>query len=248
MTLSPRLIWTTRISTFAIWLLVGFSLIFWFLRGINAQSVPNNSNAPVLIQNTAFNPENILKALGSSGLTEANGEATSSDALAGRVKLMGVLSFTNGTGAALLSIDSESADPYKIGEEVLDGWNLQSIEARRVVLASKANPDQTTTIELPEPNSNSNSTSTIEDDLINGTRPNVNLAARNAFKNNLKSNTTAPTTFNNNARLNNGANGNNVNLPNAGNGIDANAPNPVLNADPNRAPVNPNPEPIVVKP
>ena len=97
MTLSPRLIWTTRISTFAIWLLVGFSLIFWFLRGINAQSVPNNSNAPVLSQNTAFISENILKALGSNSLQEASDETTSSDALAGRVRLMGVLSFTNGT-------------------------------------------------------------------------------------------------------------------------------------------------------
>lgn len=246
MTLSPRLIWTTRISTFAIWLLVGFSLIFWFLRGINAQSMPNNSNAPVLTQNTAFSAENILKALGSNSLPEANAEATSSDMLAGRVRLMGVLSFTNGTGAALLSVDSESADPYKIGEEVLDGWNLKSIETRRVVLASKANPNLTSIIELPEPNSNSKSS--IEDDLMNGNRPNASLSARNTFKNNLKSNTTAPTTFNNNSKLNNGTIGNNVNLPNAGNGIDPNAPNPVLNADPNRAPVNPNPEPIVVKP
>ncbi len=244
MTLSPRLIWTTRISTFAIWLLVGFSLIFWFLRGINAQSVPNNSNAPVLIQNTAFSPENILKALGSSSLTEANTEITTSDALAGRVRLMGVLSFTNGTGAALLSLDEESADPYKIGEEVIDGWKLQSIEARRVILVATANPSQTSTIELPEPSSNASP----EDDLINANRPANFSTAKNAIKNNLRLTQPAPNSINNNGANAFGNDNINTNGVNAGNGIDPNAPNPVINANPNRAPVNLNPEPMVVKP
>lgn len=240
MTASPSLVWSTRLGSFFIWLLVGFSLVFWFLRGVGTKS-PTTNQVPVISLQSSITPESMLRALGADQQDTENPETTTTDALAQRIRLMGVLAFSNGAGAALLSIDQESADPYKIGEEVIEGWKLQSISARRITLVAQSDPSQTSVIDLPEP-STTDGGEIDENDVANNT-------ATNLRKNMLKNTMRALPNAANNANIPNQFNPNqSTNAPNAGNGIDPNAPNPVINANPNRVPVNPNPDAIVVTP
>ena len=104
MTASPTLVWSTRLSSFFIWLLVGFSLVFWFLRGVGTNS-PTNHQVPVISHQSPTSPESMLRALGAD--QQDTPETTTTDALAQRIRLMGVLAFSNGAGAALLSIDQD---------------------------------------------------------------------------------------------------------------------------------------------
>ena len=240
MTASPSLVWSTRLGSFFIWLLVGFSLVFWFLRGVGSNSQIGNQ-VPVISHQSHINPESMLRALGGNQQDTENPETTTTDALAQRIRLMGVLAFSNGAGAALLSIDQEIADPYKIGEEVIEGWKLQSISARRITLVAQSNPSQTSIIDLPEP-STTDGGEIDENDAANNT---ASTLRKNMLRNSMRALPNGAT----NANIPNQFNPNqNTNLPNAGNGIDPNAPNPVINANPNRIPANPNPDAIVVTP
>lgn len=241
MTLSPRLIWTTKICTFFIWLLLGLSLLFWFLRGMQTPSSMQLHQSTVINDSVVTNPESLLKALSASGVSTGSSPEAESNALSSRIRLMGVLSVSNGKGAALLSIDEASADPYKIGEEVLDGWKLQAIEARRVILVSTSDSSQTNSIELPDLNANALGNETL--------LPNANTTQKNNLRPNNLTSSTNRSVINNSLANNSNLNGLNTNLkPNAGNGIDPNAPNPVINANPNTITGNPTPEPVVVQP
>lgn len=225
MSVTRKLLWTARLSTFTIWLLVGFSIFFWFLRGINAQPKNNNMSAPILSTEFNANTQLMSKALGVTENTNPEGESANNP-ISERIQLIGLVSITNGQGAALLTIDNESTDPYKVGEEVLEGWKLESLKARSIFLVSSADKNQRVEITLVE--AEAKNPSEIQDQN---------------FNKKLNSNT------NNLAKLPGNINPPKVNPKiNAGNGIDPNAPNPVLNVTPNQTPKNPNPEVLLVQP
>ncbi len=243
MTLSPLLLWFTRIGSFLIWLLVGFSLVFWFLRGLGNSS-QKSTNIPVINQQSIFTLDSMQRALGVNNSSSETSDSVAPDTLSDRIRLMGVLAFNTGTGAALLSIDQESANPYKLGEEVVDGWKLQSINSRHITLVAQADTSQTKIIELPEPSSRSN----IAEEENGNPDTNANNIRKNLLKNSTKPLPNNPNQFNQINQFNQNQIGHNGGVANAGNGIDPNAANPVINANPNRTTNSTNPDPILVSP
>lgn len=226
MSVTRKLLWTARLSTFTIWLLVGFSIFFWFLRGINAQSKNNKMGVPVLSTEFTANAQLMSKALGVSENHNPEDESANNP-ISERLQLIGIISITNGQGAALLTIDNESTDPYKVGEEVIEGWKLESIKARSIFLVSSTDKDQKVEINLVD--AEDKNSAEFQDQNFESK---VNTASLNNL-NKLQSNINQPKP--------------NIKI-NAGNGIDPNAPNPVLNVSPNQVPQNPNPEVLLIQP
>jgi general secretion pathway protein C len=62
---------------------------------------------------------------------------------------VGVVSDRSQQGAALIVVDGKPARPYRVGSQVDEGLVLQSVQARRAVLASSANGPAVLTLELP---------------------------------------------------------------------------------------------------
>ena len=57
----------------------------------------------------------------------------------------------SGGGAALIAIDGKPAKPYRVGSAVDEGLVLQSVQARRAVLAATPEGPQVLALELPLP-------------------------------------------------------------------------------------------------
>lgn len=226
MSVTRKLLWTARLSTFTIWLLVGFSIFFWFLRGINAHSKNNKIGAPVLRTEFNANTQLMSKALGVIENSDPEDELANNP-ISERLQLIGIISITNGQGAALLTIDNESTDPYKVGEEVIEGWKLESLKARSVFLVSSNDKNQKIEINLVD--AEAKNSAEFQDQNFEKNLNNASINNINKLQNNISSTKS-------NTKIN------------AGNGIDPNAPNPVLNVTPNQIPKNSNPEVLLVQP
>ncbi len=227
MSVTRKLLWTARISTFTIWLLLGFSIFFWFLHGINASSKSNIMGAPVLSTEFHATAETMLKALGISENTNSE-EDPANNPISNRIQLIGIVSMSSGQGAALLTIDNESTDPYKVGEEVIEGWKVDSLKSRSIFLTSVTDKNQKIELNLVVP-AEADASELQSQNYNNKVNPSANTSINQLQNNNINS-----PKFN--AQIN------------AGNGIDPNAPNPVLNITPNQTPKNPNPEVLLVQP
>jgi general secretion pathway protein C len=79
---------------------------------------------------------------------EAVAQAAAPDA-ASRFRLTGIIASGSGHGVALLSIDGKPAKPYRVGSQLETGWMLQSVETRRVALATDAKAPVGLQLELP---------------------------------------------------------------------------------------------------
>ena len=63
--------------------------------------------------------------------------------------LVGVLADRQQGGAALIAIDGKAAKPYRVGETVDGKLIVQSVVARRAVLAASMDGPAQLTLELP---------------------------------------------------------------------------------------------------
>ena len=133
-----------RLSAFMVALLLAASLVFWILhwpRSDGGQGLP----LPVASEDLAPAPAGaVARLLG----TEAVAAAAAPDA-ASRFHLTGIIAQPAGQGVALLSIDGQPAKPYRVGSQLEEGWMLQSVEKRRVALATDANAPVRLQLELP---------------------------------------------------------------------------------------------------
>ena len=131
-------------GTFVLWALVAASAVYWALkisqRGISAQATPPPVSAPAPTDAAA-----LARLLGASSNAP---EAAAAPAAASRFSLVGVAAGPK-RGAALIAVDGKAAKPFRVGSVVTDGFLLQSVEARRAMLAAEPDGPVLVTLELP---------------------------------------------------------------------------------------------------
>jgi len=139
--LSPRL--TAGLAAALIWALAAGSALFWVLRAGGAR-------APVNAQ-VAGGPPPGAQAPDARAVARMLGvpDAAAAQApdVASRLALRGIVTH-DGQGAALIAVDGKPARPVRVGAalEGVDGWTLQSVSPRAVVLAAGA---QQARLEMP---------------------------------------------------------------------------------------------------
>lgn len=74
--------------------------------------------------------------------------ANETSVVGARLKLLGVAAGSQSQGHALIAVDAQPAKTFWIGREVIDGWLLQSVQARAASL-SKGNNAPVLTLALP---------------------------------------------------------------------------------------------------
>ena len=142
-------LWSTRIVTFALAALAAGSVAYWALKGMGTSTL---SAAPPVAQAFAppADPQAVARALG-GGLVVAQAGPGQGPPASSRFVLAGVVADSAHGGAALIAVDDQPAKPYRIGAAVDGRLVLQSVAARRAVLAANMSAPAEVTLELPLP-------------------------------------------------------------------------------------------------
>lgn len=141
---NSRSAWAVGGSTFALWSLVAASAVYWGLK-FSATEAATVGAPPVRIA-APVDPAAVARLLGSSPTVAAAAPVVS---LASRFNLLGVVAGRGPGGTALISVDGKPAKPFRVGAAVEEGLVLQSVAARRAVLAASADGPPAVTLELP---------------------------------------------------------------------------------------------------
>lgn len=138
-------LWLSRIVTFTVAALAAASAAYWGLKGWSA-SPPTAIPALAADWAPPAGPKAVARALG-GGLAApaAAGEAPA----ASRYALVGLAARGTEGGAALISIDGQDAQPFRVGASLEGGMVLQSVTGRHAVLSSGVAGAATVTLELP---------------------------------------------------------------------------------------------------
>jgi general secretion pathway protein C len=138
---------TVALTTFVVWALVAGSAAYW---GLKLSGTPGGSAAApgAARANAPVDPVAVARLLGAS---PSAATATPAASVASRFALVGVVASSSHQGAALISIDGKPPKPFRVGAAIDEGVMLQSVDARRAVLASGANGPVVATLELPLP-------------------------------------------------------------------------------------------------
>lgn len=140
---SPR--WHAAVGTTGVWVLAAASVVFW---GLRLAAPPESTAPPALVSApVAVDPAEVAKAFGA---TTAPVASLAPDA-GNRFVLLGVVADDDQRGAALIAVDGKAPRPFRVGQQVGDGYVLQGVDVRAVRLG--AGPDTPTllTIQMPKP-------------------------------------------------------------------------------------------------
>lgn len=136
------------LTTTVLWALAFGSCVFWGLR-LSAPSA--GSPYPPAARPSAAAPDTNALARTLGALPDA-GPAAAAPA-AGRFVLQGVLAGSSHSGAALIAVDGQPAKAYRVGSTVVQGFVLESVSPRRVVLGGGdgTSGSRGLTVEMPAP-------------------------------------------------------------------------------------------------
>lgn len=137
--------WPSRLLTLLVWLAAGASAVAW---GLKVSGPVGASNAAAV----AGGPAAQADATAVARLLGARREAPVQQAAApapSRFQLAGVVAGRGTGGAALISVDGKPAKPFRVGTAIEPGLVLQSVAARRAVLADSLDAPPSFTLELP---------------------------------------------------------------------------------------------------
>jgi len=139
---SPR--WPSALGTTCVWALAVASVIFWGLR----LAAPAESAAPPALVSppVAVDPAEVAKAFGAT-----TAPAALAPEAGNRFVLLGVIADGEQRGAALIAVDGKAPRPYRIGQQVGDGYVLQSVDVRAARLGAGPGTPTLLTIQLPQP-------------------------------------------------------------------------------------------------
>lgn len=140
---SPR--WPVALGTTGVWAVAAASVVFWGLR----LAAPAESVAPPALSSAppAVDPAEVAKALGA---TTAPMASLTPDA-GNRFVLLGVIADGERQGAALVAVDGKPPRPIRVGQQVGDGYVLQSVDGRAAKLGAGPNTPTLLTLQLPKP-------------------------------------------------------------------------------------------------
>jgi general secretion pathway protein C len=136
--------WAVAATTFVVWGLVAATAVYWAMKLSNTGSA--EPVAPAVRAAPPPDPVAVARLLGS--VPSAQAQPTVAP-LSSRFQLFGVVSGGTSGGAALLSVDGKPPRPYRVGAPVDENLVLQSVEPRRVTLASSVSGPPTVSLELP---------------------------------------------------------------------------------------------------
>jgi general secretion pathway protein C len=135
--------WASRGVTFLLAALLAASGVYWVL----SWPVTTLSGAVATpVTSAPSEPQAMARLLG-GGSTAAQVAAPVANALS-RFVLTGVVADKAQGGAALIALDGQASKPYRVGATVADGLVLQSVSARRAVLATALNAPASLTLEM----------------------------------------------------------------------------------------------------
>jgi general secretion pathway protein C len=137
-------LWTVRLLTFVLAILVACSALYWVLRWPDSV----NQSAPTL----ELEPESNINGLAFNRLLDQATPATASIAPTpanSRYVLVGVLSVPGPHGQALISINGLPAKAYQVGHSVDAGLVLQSVAGRTAALAESVNGPTRFELQMP---------------------------------------------------------------------------------------------------
>ena len=139
--------WTVRGTAFVLWAAAAASAIAWGLKLGNPAG--RGPVAPAAVRPPlAADPAAVARLLGQ---TQGSGPAATAAApLSSRFSLVGVVADRSRQGAALIAVDGRPPKPFRVGSSVDEGLVLQSVQARRAVLAATPDGPPTVTLELPQ--------------------------------------------------------------------------------------------------
>jgi general secretion pathway protein C len=140
---SSRLIFPA--ASLLVWGLVAFSAVSLSLRWSATDATSSRTSAAA----QALPEVDVSAAARTLGAAPVQAAATSAPTQASRFQLLGVLTGGPHAGAALMSVDGQTAKPFRVGAVVAEGWVLQSVDGRRVSLGATLNGPASLALELP---------------------------------------------------------------------------------------------------
>lgn len=135
-------VWGIRLATLVLAALAALSGTYWVLKSTHANSV---STAAPSAGFASLDPQALARALGGG----VGASATEAAAVDTAYVLVGVLADSQRGGAALIAVDGKPAKPYRVGATVDGKLVVQSVAARRAVLAASMEGPAQLTLELP---------------------------------------------------------------------------------------------------
>jgi len=149
--------WVMPVLTLSIWLALGWSSVEWVLRARQVAApgaaMPASVSAPNL-EGSGPGASSIGPEAGRLlGATPANASSTvaAAPSLTSRLKLVGVASSGPQRGAALIGIDGEAPKPFRIGQAVIDGLVLQSVDRAGARLGADLGGPAVWQLDMPLP-------------------------------------------------------------------------------------------------
>jgi hypothetical protein len=144
------------VVTLAIWLALGWSVSAWVLRALQptplapvpAVAAPSGSAMGAAPAPALVGPE-AARLLGAPASRKS--EAVALPSVASRLKLVGVASAGAQRGAALIGIDGQAPKPYQIGQEVVDGLVLLSVDRLGARLGAQVGGPSVLQLDMPAP-------------------------------------------------------------------------------------------------
>ena len=133
--------WTRRAATTALWALAVGSIVFWGLR--LAAPPAAAAYAPLAAApGPQADPLAVSRALGA--VTDAPVAVAAAPT---RFTLLGVVAGRSSGGTALIAVDGQPAQPFRVGSAVVPGVVLQSVGPRRAYLGGEG--VATVTLDMP---------------------------------------------------------------------------------------------------
>lgn len=142
--------WLTGLFTLFLAAAAAASAVFWVLQW--PKKTPTVLSAVSTQPTALINTQHVARLLGARA--EADGPQAPDASAPSPVRLLGVIALGHTRsqgqdGSALLATDGAGAKPYRVGDAVADGWVLQAVKPRSVVLGRPGQTQGHIVLELP---------------------------------------------------------------------------------------------------
>lgn len=147
MQIHPHPLWWLRIATFSLAALAAASASYWVLKWV-AMAPSGQALAVVFPSPDPTDPQAVARLLGGGQVGAPLVQPVI--AAPSRFKLTGVVAGPRQQGYALISIDGQPAQPFRVGAPVGDALVLQSVTTRGAALAASLDAPKSLSLELPK--------------------------------------------------------------------------------------------------
>lgn len=137
-------IWSLRLITLAVWLLVVLCGVYWAMKFVTVK--PVNAAFAAATPAVVLDTQAIAMLLGAPNSAVEQVVITPASS---NYALFGLAMEKSGRGVALIATDGKPAKPYRVGGKVADEWVLKSISRTGVILAASMDAADGIKLDLP---------------------------------------------------------------------------------------------------